>query len=118
MSIAVRDLSSSASWSAVPQPSLLFVHTTWCGYSRKARPIMESVAQSLGSTVPVIAIDADVHPTISKALRVKSFPTILFYNHDSMHVFQGERSVDAIVGHVCTHSGEGTYHTFCKNPLE
>lgn len=116
--IPVVQLPKTASWNDIKAPSLLFIHTTWCGYSRKAWPIMENVAQSLGSTVPVIAIDGDKLPEITKRLAVKSFPTIIFYNTDGLHHFQDERSVDAIVSHVCKHSSTGDYYKFCKNPLE
>lgn len=113
----VSELPTSSSWRDLKAPVLLFVHTTWCGYSRRARPIMDDVARSLGSTVPVVAVDADKHPDIAKALGVKSFPTIIFYNDTGLHQFKGERRVDTIVGHVCNHSSTGTYYNFCKNPL-
>ena len=79
---------------------------------------MDTVANALGTTVPVIGVDADMHPDISKALGVKSFPTIIYYAPDGMYAFEGERSLDAILGHVCTHSSKGNYYKFCKNPLE
>lgn len=113
MKFEVQKLSKNATWQDVKAPCLLFVYTEWCGYSRRAWPLMNRVSQTLGTTVPVVGIDADEHAQLSKALGVKSYPTVIFYNVDGLHPFTEERSVDAIVAHVCKYSS-GTSLSFCS----
>lgn len=84
-------------------PVLLYVNVTWCGYCKTARPILEKVAQALGSVVPVYSVDGDARQAVAKSLGVKSYPTIVLIGKDGARsTFQGERTMDAIVGFVCS----------------
>lgn len=104
----IRDYAGS-----VVAPSLLYVNVTWCGYCRKARPVMEQVANQLGTTVPVISVDGDQHEGFVKSLGVRSFPTILYVDAaGKMTKFDGDRTVNQLVGFVCSKVSKGTYG-FC-----
>ena len=94
-------------------PALLYVNVTWCGYCKKARPIMEKVSGILGSIVPVYSIDADDREDLARSLGVKSFPTILYVDESgARYVYEGERTVDAIASFVCHNSA--SRHQFCR----
>jgi thioredoxin-like negative regulator of GroEL len=98
---------------AVVAPSLMYVNVPWCGYCRKAKPIMEEVGATLGTTVPVISVDGDQHEIFTKAIGVRSYPTILYVDAEGkMTKFEGERTVQNIVGFVCSKASKGTYG-FC-----
>lgn len=97
-------------------PCLVFVGVAWCGYCKQARPILDKVASVLGSVVPTYYVDADERKELAKSLGVKSYPTILFVNNNGIKKFEGERSVDAIVGFVCQHTSTGNYK-FCNKLL-
>ena len=74
---------------------------------------MEQVGNTLGSTVPVISVDGDQHEIFTKALGVKSYPTILYVDAQGhMTKYEGERSVQNIVGFVCSKAAKGHYG-FC-----
>ena len=89
---------------AIPTPALLFVKADWCGHCKKAAPVLRQVGDMLGAAVPTLAIDSDAHKAMVAQLGVKSFPTILFADDaGQMHVFEGERTPNAIVGFVCSH---------------
>lgn len=91
-------------------PALLFVYVTWCPHCRNAYPLMENVAKALGQTVPVYGVDGDKNTRLVKQLGVSSYPTILLVTKDGgIKKFDGERSLDAIIGHVCAHGLQGEY---------
>ena len=97
-------------------PSLLYVNVTWCGHCKRARPTLETVSEMLGSSVPVVSVDGDRHKQFTESLGVSSFPTILFVDSAGHLVkFEGDRTVNQLVGFVCEHStqGKGTY-SFCN----
>lgn len=94
-------------------PALLYVNVEWCGYCKKARPIMEKVSGILGSQVPVYSVDGDARKDLTNALRVGSFPTIIYVDSGgSRYVYTGDRTVDAIASFVCHNSAER--HQFCR----
>ena len=94
-------------------PSLVFVGVEWCTFCRQAKPIMEDVARALGSTVPVYFVDADKNKALSASLGVKSYPTIFYATDSGLYKFEGERTVNSIVGFVCEHSTGSDAHSFC-----
>lgn len=94
-------------------PALLFVHVEWCGYCREAKPVMEKVAATLGTIVPVFSVDGDQHKDLAKALGVASYPTIVYVNAEGkLFVYKGERTYDSITSFVCHNSSDR--HEFCK----
>ena len=97
----------------LPKPSLLYVNVTWCGYCRRAMPMMESVAGMLGSAVPVISVDGDEYDVLVKEWGVNSYPTLLYVNEmGAITKFEGDRTIQNIVGFVCSNS-TGRYN-FCS----
>lgn len=94
-------------------PALIFVGVSWCGYCKHAWPILENVALTLGSTVPVYYVDAEKQKDLAASLGVKSYPTLLYVNNNGIKKFQGDRTVDTITGFVCANSAHGTVHGFC-----
>lgn len=94
-------------------PSLVFVGVEWCKYCQQAKPILENVARTLGTAVPVYYVNADVNTHLTKMLGVQSYPTLFFVSSDGIFKFEGERSVNNIVGFVCEHSSGSDSHSFC-----
>ena len=84
-------------------PALLYVNAKWCGHCKNTRPVMQDVAQILGSVVPVYDVDSDANADLISQLgsKVEGFPTIIYKNGNSLKVFGTERSVDNIQGFVC-----------------
>jgi thiol-disulfide isomerase/thioredoxin len=83
-------------------PAFLFVYVTWCGYCKKAKPLIEQIAKAFGDALPVYAIDADKNGPLAESLGVKSFPTLFtIAQNGSANKFEGERSLDTLVGFAC-----------------
>lgn len=86
-------------------PALLFVNVSWCGHCTRARPVMEKVSGVLGSIVPVYSVDGDDRSDLTKALGVKSYPTILYITPGGAKYtyaeYTGDRTVDGIASFVC-----------------
>jgi thiol-disulfide isomerase/thioredoxin len=83
------------------RPCLVFVHVEWCGHCRSAKPVMQRVADILGSVVPVYSVDADERPDLARAWNVAGFPTILFAKDGEVYRYDGRRTHDAISSFVC-----------------
>jgi thioredoxin-like negative regulator of GroEL len=94
-------------------PSLIFVGVEWCKFCQQAKPIMNDTARALGTAVPIYYVDADKHEALSKALQVQSFPTIFYATDAGVFKFEGERTVNNLVGFVCEHSTGSEAHSFC-----
>jgi thiol-disulfide isomerase/thioredoxin len=96
-------------------PALYFVAVDWCGYCRRATPLMEEVASRLGSSLPVIHIDGDAHKGFINGTLggVQSYPTILYMNTiGQVTKFEDERSFESIMNFVCQESSK------VEGPLE
>lgn len=94
-------------------PSLLFVGVEWCRFCQQAKPVMQDVARTLGTTVPVYYVNADAHKLLTASLGVQSYPTIFFASQDGIYKFDGERTVNNLVGFVCEYSHGSDAHSFC-----
>lgn len=96
-------------------PSLMFIGVEWCGHCRRAKPLMERLANRLGDSLPVVHADGDQHKaTITAHLgEVRSYPTILYLNTiGQVTRFDGERTFDALMDFVCHESSK------VEGPLE
>lgn len=94
-------------------PSLVFVGVEWCGHCQSTKPILKEVARTLGTTVPVYWVDAEVNKHLAESLKVKGYPTIFFVGSKGLYTFEGERTVNNIVGFVCEHSSGSDARSFC-----
>lgn len=111
--LAIPSFVKDASSLRAAAPSLVFVGVEWCKYCQQAKPLMDTVAHTLGSTVPVYFVDADARAPLAKSLGVQSYPTIFYAAESGLYKFEGERSVNTIVGFVCEHSHGSEAHSFC-----
>lgn len=94
-------------------PALLFVNVTWCGYCVSTKPVMEEVAQVLGSVVPVYSVDAEEREDVARELKVASYPTIIYVSESGAKFrYTGERTLDALTSFVCHNSA--SRHSFCR----
>jgi thiol-disulfide isomerase/thioredoxin len=90
-------------------PAVYFVGVEWCGYCRRTKPLMEQIANRLGSSLPVIHIDGDEHKgfidgTLGGA---RSYPTILYINTiGQVTRFEDERSFDSLMNFICESSSK------------
>ena len=92
-------------------PALLFVKADYCGHCTRAKPIIAQVAKTLGSVVPVFAVDSSRDKALIEALGVTSYPTIIYVNRGKLSKFNGTRDANTITGFVCSQAS-GTY-AFC-----
>lgn len=95
-------------------PVFLMVGVEWCGHCRRAKPVMEKVASAMGKAVPVLYVDGDGRPDITKAMGIRGFPALVYFDAKGRaHRYEGDRTMDAIVNFVCEKSSSGTYG-FCN----
>lgn len=88
-------------------PAVYFVAVEWCGYCRRAKPLMEQITNRLGSSLPVVHIDGDQHKAFIDGTLggVKSYPTILYVNTiGKVTKFEEERSFDSLMTFICQES--------------
>ena len=78
-------------------PCLVIVSVDWCPHCRSAKPVLDRVAQGLGTAVPTYVVNGDSRKDLVAALGVDSFPTILFVDDDgNVHKYADERTFDGI----------------------
>lgn len=83
--------------------ALLFFSIDSCPWCIRVKPVMETVAKTLGSVVPVYKVGTD-SPLI-RALGVTGFPTIAYVSPFGVaSVYDGERTADEISSFVCNHT--------------
>lgn len=73
---------------------LYFFYTTWCGYSKKAMPVWESVKTELESSptfgntrVEAVSIDAEQDPKTASMYEVNAYPTIKLETSHGLYDF-------------------------------
>uniref|UniRef100_A0A4W5Q275 Thioredoxin domain-containing protein n=1 Tax=Hucho hucho TaxID=62062 RepID=A0A4W5Q275_9TELE len=79
---------------------LVMFHAPWCGHCNKLLPTFGKVATALkAKNIIAGSIDGTnvANRPLMQAFRVASYPTILMLHDDSYTLFEGDRSVDALV---------------------
>ena len=91
--------------------SILYVNVPWCGYCKRARPVLQQLAGRMGGAVPVYDVDGDEWKVLlQKNLggnAPTSYPTILFLTKDGGIVeFEEERTLQNLVAFACLNASE------------
>lgn len=94
----------------IVSPALVYVYVDWCGYCKRATPVIHKVADQLGSSLTVVKINGDDHSSSIPGILgrpVKSYPTIAFIDRSGRaHMFDGERTVEGLTAFVCQKSSK------------
>ena len=94
-------------------PALVYGNVTWCGYCKRARPEIQKAADIMGSSFPIVDLDADAFPLMAKALGISSYPTILYIDAEGgVARYQGDRTALALMEFVCSKAFSA--HGFCS----
>lgn len=93
----VNDLSFDSEVLRADRPVLVDVTATWCAPCRAAEPVLAELARQRASTLKVVRIDGGESPALVARLRVRGYPTFLFYEHGrETRRLAGFRSSDAL----------------------
>lgn len=65
-------------------PVLIDFYTEWNEVSLSMHSVLGHVAAALGDKAKVIKIDVDKNQELASALKIKSVPTLMIYNHGQM----------------------------------
>lgn len=66
------------------RPVLIDFHATWCGPCKTLSPIVQQVAQELGSKVRVLKIDVDKNQVLANNLGIRGVPTLMIYQNGAL----------------------------------
>jgi thioredoxin 1 len=64
-----------------PTPVLVDFWAPWCGPCRMLAPVLEDLAQEMGTKVKVVKIDIDQNPDAATTYNVRTIPTMILFNH-------------------------------------
>ncbi len=95
---------------SVDGSSLLFFSMPGCPWCTRIAPVMDTVARTLGSVVPVYKVGPD--SPLTQIFGVTGFPTLIYFNEYGVPTkYDGERTADAIAAFVCNHTANR--HSVC-----
>lgn len=63
---------------------------TWCGPCRMLSPVIDEIAEEMGSNAVIVKVDSDNIPELCTTYSIKLLPTMVF--------FKDGKEVDRIVG--------------------
>ena len=70
----------------------------WCGPCRMQTPILENVAETIGSAATIAKVNVDESPNVAAEFGVRSIPTlIIFKEGKSVKQFVGVQQAAALV---------------------
>jgi thioredoxin len=61
-------------------PVIVEFYAEWCGYCRKLRPVLESLAETHGTRLRFVRVDIDAEPELAARLNVVGVPVICIFN--------------------------------------
>ena len=77
---------------------------TWCGPCRSQSPIIEKVAEEIGSQAKVCKMDTDKNPNTPSKYQIESIPTILIFNDGALvESFVGLQQKDFLINSIKKH---------------
>lgn len=88
-------------------PGILLVWANWCPHCTSFLPTYTSIAADIGSEFLCVDIEhteLKKNPQLSRALDVKSFPTIKFFDQSGKVIGtyqKGDRSKNALLNYIC-----------------
>jgi thiol-disulfide isomerase/thioredoxin len=110
----IAPLKDTSSWrQGVPRlPALIYGNVQWCGYCKRARPEIQKAADIMGASFPVVDLDADKFPLMAKAMKITSYPTIMYADANGrLTHFKDDRVAVKLVDFVCSQAFSA--HGFC-----
>jgi thioredoxin 1 len=60
---------------------LVDFHADWCGPCRTLAPVLETVAEEMGSSAKIVKIDIDKAQGVATRFHVSSIPTMILFKH-------------------------------------
>ncbi len=73
----------------------------WCGPCKTQGPIIDKVAEEIGSKAKICKLDTDKNPVISNKYKISLIPTIIiFKDGQQVHKFVGVQQKDLLVNKI------------------
>lgn len=91
------------SLSAPGAAALVAVGTEWCGFCKRAKPVLEDVKKAVGTMVNIYWLDADQQPKKAQSWGVDGYPTIFYKTKDGRaYRYDGQVTFDGLSNFMCT----------------
>jgi len=68
-------------------------YAPWCSHCKDIRPKWEALAEELLGEINVASVDCDKSPKLADRFKVKGYPTLIYFHHGHMFLYEGQREV-------------------------